>query len=89
MACPEDVLEDFSSPLGQSVQQTLFAPLSVSDLTPDETRLLDYLVEQRHFNDIARELTLNTADLAALLTMCELRGFIRRLDGQYYIRNNV
>lgn len=89
VASPEDVLEDFAGLPGQSVQQTLFAPLSAPDLTPDEKRLLEYLAEQRHFNDIARELGMNTADLAALLTMCELRGFIRRLDGQYYIRNNA
>lgn len=56
---------------------------------PLERKIVEFVTEQRHFNDIARELGLNAADLAGALTLLEISGFIKRLDGQYYIRSEV
>lgn len=61
------------------------APLS--GLGERERRVVEYLTEQRHFNDMIRELGWQSAELASTLTLLELSGFIRRLDGQYYIRS--
>jgi predicted Rossmann fold nucleotide-binding protein DprA/Smf involved in DNA uptake len=72
----------------ENVQTTIFTPKPPA-LSADEQRLWDILVEQRHFNDLIEEMQMDTSSLMALLTMCELRGFIKRLDGQYYIRSNV
>lgn len=95
-----DVLEDYPQGVAygrveglapQSVQQSLFPPepLTVPVLTPDERRLWDLLVTQRHFNELAEDMAMDASSLAALLTISELRGFIKRLDGQYYVRNNL
>jgi DNA processing protein len=93
----QDVLEEypqgyaFGGVSGQkpgNVQTTIFTPQPPA-LSADEQRLWDILVEQRHFNDLAAEMQMDTSSLMALLTICELRGFIKRLDGQYYIRSNV
>lgn len=90
IASAEDVLEDYllTDGAAMSVQQTLLSAQTLN-LSGDEQRLFDYLAEQRHFNDIARELGLDSGGLAALLTIGELKGFIKRLDGQYYIRKNT
>lgn len=54
-----------------------------------ERRLVKFVTEQKHFNDIARELELPAPELATMLTLLEIGGFIKRLDGQYYIRSQV
>ena len=102
---PNDVLEDYpqgvmygaSGVAAASVQQSLFpaaeaaAPSAFAPaaLSPDEHRLWDALVVQRHFNDLAAAMDMDASALAALLTICELRGFIKRLDGQYYVRSTL
>ncbi len=99
---PKDVLEDYPQGVAygrveglatESVQPSLFAasgqPISIPSLTPDERKLWDLLITERHFNELVTEMNMDAAGLGALLTICELRGFIKRLDGQYYIRNNL
>lgn len=54
-----------------------------------ERRLVEFVTEQKHFNDIARELELPAPELATMLTMMEIGGFIKRADGQYYIRSQT
>lgn len=52
-------------------------------------RLVEFVTEQKHFNDIARELDIAAPELAGVLTLLEIDGFIKRLDGQYYIRSQT
>lgn len=54
-----------------------------------ERRVVEFVTEQKHFNDISRELGIAAPELAGLLTLMEIDGFIKRLDGQYYIRSQV
>ncbi len=94
-----DILEDFPNPMLEfgevhvpSSQGNLFVPKFESvqtNYSPDEEKLLDILGTQRHFNDVAVMMELDAGSLATLLTMCELKGYINRLDGQYYIRKNI
>lgn len=92
VATAEDILVDFCQPPkeggeGISVRQSLFDQ-PPPELSPEEKRLWLALSfeEGRHFNDLTAELALSPAALAPLLTVCELKGCIKRLDGQYYIR---
>jgi len=89
VARPEDVLEDFRPGLHNaappSQAQSLFAPKP--ELSADERRLWEALAEQRHFNELAALLDMEAAELGALLTSCELDGWVKRLDGQYFIRS--
>ncbi len=96
---PRDVLEDYPQGFAYgsaggfvpSVQPSLFPPpaSATPNFTADERKLWELLVTQRHFNELAVEMDMDASDLAALLTLSELRGFIKRLDGQYYARNNI
>ena len=76
---------------GAAEQKNSVAPPKGGPLPADmqERKLVEFLTEQRHFNDIVRELGWNSADLAGTLTLLELGGFIKRLDGQYYIRRQT
>lgn len=95
----QDILEDFPNPLLEfgevhvpSAQGNLFVPqfeTVQTNYSPDEAKLLDILTMQRHFNDVAVMMEMDAGSLATLLTMCELKGYINRLDGQYYIRKNI
>lgn len=96
---PRDVLEDYPQGFAYgsaggfvpSVQPSLFPPPAPAapNFTVEERKLWDLLVTQRHFNELAVEMDMDASTLAALLTLSELRGFIKRLDGQYYVRNNI
>lgn len=69
----------------------LSAALPQMPLPQDEQsrRLVEFVTEQKHFNDIARELDMAAPELAGVLTLLEIDGFIKRLDGQYYIRSQT
>lgn len=92
----KDILAELTEDMGRSVTEpcqlsfempaTAAKPLPESEL---ERNILEFVTEQRHFNDIARELDINAAELAGTLTLMELGGFIKRLDGQYYIKSQT
>ena len=95
-----DVLEDFQpgrqygTPGGLAamaappVQQTMLFNMPPG-LNSEEERLWQALAEQRHFNELLGWLNMEAAELGALLTGCELDGWLERLDGQYFIRKNI
>lgn len=88
-----DVLEDYhaGSQYGAPVvsQQPLLFNMPPSDLSAEAERLWRALEEQRHFNELLGLLNMDAAELGALLTECELDGWIERLEGQYFIRKNI
>ena len=88
-----DVLEDYhsGSQYGAPVvnQQPLLFNMPPPDLSAEAERLWQALAEQRHFNELLGLLNMDAAELGALLTECELDGWIERLEGQYFIRKNI
>ena len=70
------------------VQQTMLFNMPPG-LNSEEERLWQALAEQRHFNELLGLLNMEAAELGALLTGCELDGWLERLDGQYFIRKNI
>ncbi len=56
-------------------------------LKDDEANVLNSLQnEDTHFDDIAKILNFNTKKLLGLLTMMEIRGLIKKLPGNFYVR---
>lgn len=96
VATPEDVLDDLRPVHRQpppSVQPQLFGgqpeapPPGLDEL---EQRIWQALAgEKRHFNDLAAELAVSASELSAKLTMCELKGLVKRADGQYFSRRTT
>lgn len=91
VTCADDIMEDIFSPVvrgGEQVQIKLYGdePLGLNGL---EKQIWDYLVTAKHFNEIVEFTNKNAAEIAPVLTVMEVRGFVCRQDGQYYIRKNV
>lgn len=92
-ASAKDILDDLAQEAARTPsepEQLSFEIAPAARPLPDdplERKIVEFVTEQKHFNDIARELSINAADLAGTLTLLEISGFIKRLDGQYYIRS--
>ncbi len=57
------------------------------NLKDEEAQILEILEnEDTHFDDIAKILDFNTKKLLGLLTMMEIRGLIKKLPGNFYVR---
>jgi DNA processing protein len=68
-------------------------PKAAHDATPapkpreEEVALLNHVsYERSHINDVARATGLSIAELAARLTLLELKGLVKSLPGGYYTR---
>ncbi len=57
------------------------------NLTMQEKHLCEFLIIRQHFDKIAAELELSSAELAPLLVLWELRGLIKQLPGNNYVMN--
>ena len=95
VTCADDILCEFESndlfenpyQNANSEQLTMFAGMA-EESTDLEKKIWDYLVTPKHFNEMAVFFGKDAADLAPILTVMELRGYITRQDGQYYTRKN-
>lgn len=91
VTCAEDILSEirdpelFASVTAQNAQQALFADWA-EETSALEKKILEYLVTARHFNEIVAEFNMDAVELAPVLTLMELRDYISRQDGQYYVR---
>ncbi len=88
-----DIIEHLALPdLGPSAtmpgpRETGEAPAALSDLTPDERLILDALsLQQRHVDQIIEGCRLPASRASAGLLMLELKGLIRRLPGNMFMR---
>ena len=78
-----DVLEELN--------MTLVAEQAATQLalpaTPEEARLLNLLTEQpSHVDELSRVAAMPVAQVTGALTMMELKGMVRQVDGMSYIR---
>ena len=94
VTCADDILCEFEQPnlfenpyKSNDEQLSLFAGMA-EETTDLEKKIWDYLVTPKHFNEITVFLGKEASDLAPVLTVMELRGYITRQDGQYYTRKN-
>jgi DNA processing protein len=79
----EDILEQLNMHQ-QVVQQEM---RMVIPETPEEARLLDILsFEPQHIDELGRLCQLHAGALAAMLSLMELKGYVRCVNGMYYVR---
>lgn len=71
-----------------SEQLQMFSDVE-QNFTQIEKTIWNYLVTAKHFNDIISVTGKSAAEVAPVLTVMEIRGYVIRRDGQYYIRKNV
>ena len=95
VTCGDDILEEFenmrmyaANNSHQNQQVEMFADVA-ANFSAMEKQIWDCLVTAKHFNDIAAEIGKDAAEIAPVLTVMEVRGYVSRQDGQYYTRNNV
>jgi DNA processing protein len=69
------------------VQQELAAALPTNPDDPAEAALMAHLsAEPQHIDAITRACGLPASDVSALLTLLELKGFIRHVGNMEYVR---
>ena len=95
VTCGADILVEFENTgmfdhktEQNSEQLQMFADVA-ENFSQIEKAIWEYLVTAKHFNDIVAETGKSAAELAPVLTVMEIRGYVTRQDGQYYIRKNV
>jgi len=83
---PDDVLEILG--LAQGVGNAASEPLDTKNLTEPEKQIWEKLTrEPLHVNMLAKELKLDIAGVNSTLVMLELNGFVKRLGGNFYVKN--
>ena len=86
----EDILDELSLPEFAPVAEAepgLREPAPRADLAPDERSILDALsLQQRHVDEIIQQCELPSSRASAGLLMLELKGLVRRLPGNMFMR---
>jgi DNA processing protein len=83
VTCAADILEDLK--LGQRVEQA--AVRQVVPETEDERRLFAMLTaEPQHIDEVCAAANLAITQGSVLLSMMELKGFVRNVGAQHYVR---
>jgi DNA processing protein len=83
VTCAGDILEALGAPPEASVTRAHEVP----EVSPPEATLWRALAgEPRHADDLARTLGLSAGEVAATLTMLEVRGLARRVGSMLYTR---
>ena len=80
----EDILEELNLPECAAAVSTE-APRA--DLSPEETKALGALsLQQKYVDEVIRETGLAASQVNAVLMMLELKGLVRRLPGNLFVR---
>ena len=86
----EDVLDEITLPDVASTSQpepSLQEQAPHADLAPDENSILDSLsLQQKHVDEISHHCSLPSSRASAGLLTLELKGLVRRLPGNMYMR---
>ena len=86
----EDILDELSLPEfapAEEAQPGIREPAPSADLAPDERSILDALsLQQRHVDEIIQQCELPSSRASAGLLMLELKGLVRRLPGNMFMR---
>lgn len=79
----QDILEDLNL---DTQQNTLFKVEILAD-NPEEQKILDLLSRvPLHFDQIAKQINFSSSTVAATLTIMEMKGKIRNLGGNQYVK---
>ncbi len=66
---------------------TTAPPKEIPNLSPEEQKILSLVnTTHTHIDEISRELNIHISSLNSILTMMEIRGLIKQLPGQLYIK---
>ena len=80
-----DILEEFGISSEPNAKLELESPLD--NLDPQERALVELLdLRPKHVDVIIREISLPPSQVISLLTLLEMRGLIRRVPGNAYVR---
>jgi len=80
-----DILEEFGIAAEPNARLELESPLD--NLDPQERAMVELLdLRPKHVDVIIREISLPPSQVISLLTLLEMRGFIRRVPGNAYVR---
>ena len=83
----EDVLEEIEAPQRPAGVVAAGEPAAGPALSDEEKRLLALLsLEQRHVDDLIQETGLAASQVSSNLLMLELKGLVRRLPGNVFLR---
>jgi DNA processing protein len=89
-AVPGSINSEFSLPEfapAEEAQPGIREPAPSADLAPDERSILDALsLQQRHVDEIIQQCELPSSRASAGLLMLELKGLVRRLPGNMFMR---
>lgn len=81
--CANDILEA----LGWEIKPAEQLKIDLSDLSPEEEKILNALeIEEKGFDEISSITKINTNDLLINLTTMELKGLIKQALGDRYMR---
>ena len=84
VTCAADILEEYGQLSFDLAPSQPAKQKQEAVLSEQEEKLCRFLTVPRHFNDILIEMAMQPQELGPFLTVCELRGYISRLEGQYY-----
>ncbi|WP_461568009.1 DNA-processing protein DprA [Thermincola ferriacetica] len=80
--CARDILEEYGLDRGRQEKREEF------DLNPAEQRILACLtLEPVNIEEIVEKAGMNPAEVSAALTFLELKGLVKRIDGQLFVSN--
>ncbi len=79
--------EDIINYLGWEAEETPQPLISQNDLTDEESAIVEVVsYEPTNVEKIAKETKININDLMVMLTMLELKGIIKQLPGEIYMK---
>jgi DNA processing protein len=86
-ACLVTEINDILSEYGLDKEETGMQQGNLFDASPEEKRIMDLLsAESIHFDDLIYKSKLTIGELSTVLLQLELKGIIKALPGNYYVK---
>lgn len=87
VTCINDIIEEFA-PRRQAELFLDEPPKTPENMTDDEKKIFAVLgAEKKHIDNISIESNIDTVKLNSVMTMMELKGFVKQLSGKNFIRS--
>jgi DNA processing protein len=83
----DDILDELPALRSQSESSPIAVPVTVPNLSEEESRVMDQLSrDPRYIDQICLACGLDSAQVLQVLLGLELKGIVRQLQGQMYVR---
>lgn len=81
----QDILEELGIEVEPGARAQLGLP--IEGLTPAERKMVELVdLQPKHVDEIIRDCGLPSSEVSSMLTLLEMRGFVRRVPGNAYVR---